>query len=179
MNMRYKGIIFDLDQTLVNSSALAQLRRSRNWQAVYSRLSEIEVYDGMTSLVESLSSNGLRLCIVTSSPKPYCTRVVEKFKFPITELVCYHDTKNRKPHPEPMLKALETIGLSKDQVIAIGDELKDVQSAKAAAIFNIACLWGGQHLDEKLLASEGANRICNSVKALHDTLEELFEHPLG
>ena len=37
-----KGIIFDLDMTLVDTSSLLMLRSQRKWGEVYERISQIE-----------------------------------------------------------------------------------------------------------------------------------------
>jgi HAD superfamily hydrolase (TIGR01662 family) len=166
----FKGVIFDLDQTLVNSQSLATLRSNRAWQSVYKRLREIDVFDGMVDLLALLVTHKVPLAIVTSSPRSYCTKVVKAVKFPITEFVCYHDTAQRKPHPEPMYKALTMLKLKPNEAIAIGDDLKDIQSANAAQIYNIACTWGTA--DATALAAGGANLICHSVDDLRQELEE-------
>lgn len=168
----FKGVIFDLDQTLVNSKALEALRKSRDWQTVYRRLHQIEVYEGVVDLLALLIAHKIPVAIVTSSPRPYCSKVVAAFKFPITECVCYHDTTQRKPHPEPMYKALTMLNLKPNEAIAIGDDLKDIQSANAANIYNIACTWGAA--DGKALAAAGADLTCHSVSELRQTIVELL-----
>ena len=40
-----KVIIFDFDQTIADTSMLEPLRKSRNWNAVYSQINRIEIYD--------------------------------------------------------------------------------------------------------------------------------------
>lgn len=47
--------------------------------------------------------------IVTSSPRPYCERVVKYFSFNPQFCVCYHDTKRHKPHPAPIRYAINQL----------------------------------------------------------------------
>jgi phosphoglycolate phosphatase len=49
---------------------------------------------------------------------------------------------HRKPHPEPLLHACRALSLLPDQVIYVGDDLRDIESARAAGIVSIAALWG-------------------------------------
>ncbi len=152
---------------------LVCLAEPQGLAAVYKRIHEIVVYEGVVDLLANLVSHKVPLLIVTSSPRPYCSKVVSAVKFPITDFVCYHDTANRKPHPDPMHKALEQLGLKCAEAIAVGDEVKDVQSATAAGIFNIACTWGS--LDSSSLRSAGADLLCETVEELHAAFERLLE----
>ncbi len=168
--MTYKGVILDLDQTLVDSAVLDALRKQRAWSDVYKRIGDITAYPGILDLLADLKGRDIRLAVVTSSPKPYCSRVLEHFKFPIDYMVCYHDTTNRKPHPEPMHKALELLGLHSSKVKALGDDIKDIESARGAKIFNVACTWGAA--DKDALAAAGADFICHTVAELRAHLLE-------
>ena len=71
------GVILDLDQTLVDSSHVASLRRSRKWPEVYQVIPSILPYDGINEILSDLTGEGIRLAIVTSSPRPYCERVIK------------------------------------------------------------------------------------------------------
>jgi beta-phosphoglucomutase-like phosphatase (HAD superfamily) len=42
------------------------------------------------------------------------------------------DVRRLKPHPEPIFKAAETLGLSSEQCVMVGDTLADIRSARAA-----------------------------------------------
>lgn len=58
------------------------------------------------------------------------------------KIVAYHDAKPIKPHPAPMLKALELIGCSAKEAISFGDRVIDIQASNAANIESVACFWG-------------------------------------
>ena len=46
--------------------------------------------------------------------------------------VCYEDTVNHKPDPEPLLLAARQMGVSPDEAVYIGDMPSDFQAARAA-----------------------------------------------
>lgn len=47
-----------------------------------------------------------------------------------------------KPHPAPMLKALELMDEKAEDVLSFGDRAIDMIASKRAGIKAIACLWG-------------------------------------
>ena len=54
-----------------------------------------------------------------------------------TEVVCGGDTAQRKPHPEPLLVALERMGLRPEEAAYVGDSPEDVEMARGAQVFAI------------------------------------------
>ena len=66
-----KAIIFDLDQTLVDSRHIEHLRRSRQWSIVYQKIPAILAYDGINEVLSVTRDNGIKLAIVSSSPSSY------------------------------------------------------------------------------------------------------------
>ncbi|EKE19657.1 MAG: HAD-superfamily hydrolase, subfamily IA, variant 3 [uncultured bacterium] len=50
------------------------------------------------------------------------------------EVVHYGHYENPKPHPEPLLVALEKLGISPGEAVYIGDQKTDLESAEAAGI---------------------------------------------
>jgi len=51
--------------------------------------------------------------------------------------VCGGDTRNRKPHPEPLLVALERMGLRTDEAAYVGDSPEDIEMAQSAGVFAV------------------------------------------
>jgi HAD superfamily hydrolase (TIGR01549 family) len=165
------GILFDLDQTLVDSSAAEALRQKRDWPRVYEAVPSFTKYDGIAEVLAMLIERDVPIGIVTSSPRPYCVKVVQHHHLKIEKLVCYYDTERRKPHPDPILKGIELLGISATQVWAIGDDPKDMESACAAGAHAVGVTWGTANV-EALLAS-GAEHIFDAVPKLHCFLDEL------
>ena len=70
------------------------------------------------------------------------------------EIVTSDDTKERKPHPAPLLKAAE-IGETPPHLFAyVGDYAGDMLAARAAGMLAVAALWGGIFPRETLLAQQ-------------------------
>lgn len=136
------GVIFDLDQTLVDSSIAIDERRKRNWGKVYSLIPQFDIFKGIDSIINLLQSNNIPICIVTSSPRSYCQKVINNFGWNDIKLVCYHDTKYKKPHKEPIEKAISLLGVGKEHIVSIGDDIKDIVASNSAGVTSVGVAWG-------------------------------------
>lgn len=137
-----KNAIFDLDMTLVDSSIAESARKQRNWQYVYSLIPSFILYPGMTEVFEFIRNNGIKVAIVSTSPRPYLERVCRHFCIPVDAILGYHDCGRIKPAPDGMLRALTAIRSSADNTVSFGDRAIDIQASNAARVASIACLWG-------------------------------------
>ena len=137
-----KNIIFDLDLTLVDTTPAEPYRNKRDWNGAFSVLPQCTVYDGLDEIFDVIRKFAINTCIVSTSPRPYVEKVVQQFNLPINLIVAYHDAKPIKPHPAPMLKALELLNCDAKSAISFGDRVIDIQSSNAAGIESVACFWG-------------------------------------
>ena len=153
-----RKIIFDLDLTLVDTTIVEQARHDRNWQLAYFLIPKCKLYEGMEEVLAIIRNNNINTCIVSTSPRTYVEKVVDYFNLPIQHIVAYHDAKPIKPHPAPMLKALELLGCSAAEAISFGDRVIDIQASNATNIEIVACFWGTKERKE-LLNSEYRHAI--------------------
>lgn len=160
-----RKIIFDLDLTLVDTTIVEQARHDRNWQLAYSLIPKCKLYEGMEEVLAIIRNNNINTCIVSTSPRTYVEKVVDYFNLPIQHIVAYHDAKQIKPHPAPMLKALEHLGCSAAEAISFGDRVIDIQASNAAGIESVACFWGTKERGE-LLHSEYVHAIIKPSEIL-------------
>jgi HAD superfamily hydrolase (TIGR01662 family) len=167
MTFETKGIVFDLDQTLVNSNCVAKYRDARNWVVVKQKLGEISAFEGIKDLIFDLHLNKIVTVVVTSSPSWYCNSILSQNKLQFDKPpVCYHDTLRKKPHPDPILEALNRLNIEPKNALAIGDDRKDTIAAKNAGVFSVGSAWGCSDLEE--LEKSLPNKICYSVKELRE-----------
>ena len=137
-----KGVIFDLDLTLVDTTILENARKMRNWHEAYGLIPYTSMYAGIQEVLDNIKAQGIKMAIVSSSPRPYVERIVSHYQIPARFIVGYHDAHPIKPHPAPMLKALELMNEKAEDVLSFGDRAIDMIAAKKAGIKAIACLWG-------------------------------------
>ncbi|HEX9636426.1 MAG TPA: HAD family hydrolase [Acidobacteriota bacterium] len=85
-------------------------------------------------------------------------------------VICAEDSRNKKPHPEALLLALERLKLAPEQAIYIGDSPEDIAMARAAAVRSIG-IPGGFPNREQLLAARPdflADDLAQAVDVLLD-----------
>ena len=166
------AVIFDLDQTLVDSSIAAPYRDRRLWQKVYPLIPKFRKYPGVDNVLDWLNKNKIPTCIVTNSPRSYCMRVVNNFEWFFDGTVCYHDTKQHKPSREPIMKALEIVGVNASQAVSVGDHPKDVIASKSAGVFSVAATWGTEDLNS--LKESMPDYVCHSFVDLMRLFSKKF-----
>lgn len=145
-----KGIIFDLDQTLVDSSS-SEIYRGKNWKKAVSLIPGFVLYGGFADVFEFIKENNLKVSIVSTSVSYYVEAVLKHFNIPFNKIIAYHDVARIKPDQEGMNKALLSMGLSAEEVISFGDKTSDIIASNRANIDSVACLWG----------AEGGNEIAS------------------
>jgi pyrophosphatase PpaX len=122
-------------------------------------------------VLERLKSEGRQLGIVTAKRR----RTVD-LAFAILPLERYFDavvtaeqTQHHKPHPEPVLIALERLGSAPAEAAFVGDSPFDMGAGKAAGVFTVAVSWGKIHPVERLRQA-GADAVVHSPDELLDVL---------
>jgi pyrophosphatase PpaX len=112
----------------------------------------IAVCDGMDVVLAELRDRGHRLGIVTAKRRTTVDLAFDRI--PIEHLfetvVGGDETNEHKPHPAPLLLALERLGVTPDQAAYVGDSPFDMQAAKAGGLYAIGVSWGRIHDAEKL-----------------------------
>jgi HAD superfamily hydrolase (TIGR01509 family) len=148
-----RSIIFDLDLTLVDTTCLEEARHERNWPKAYDMIPQTSLYEGIQEVLDIIAKFGIKTAIVSTSPRPYVEKLVEYYKLPVQHIVAYHDAKPIKPHPAPMLKALELMGIEAKEAISFGDRVIDIQASNAAGVESVACFWGTKEKGDLLRSS--------------------------
>jgi phosphoglycolate phosphatase len=148
-----KAVIFDLDQTLVDSRISSNHRKSRDWQTVYSLIPKFKIYDGFFDVFKYFRENNIQVAIVTTSPAVYAQKVLNYFKIPNHQLVDYFKVKPIKPHPAPMLMAADLLRTHPSDIISFGDRKIDIESSNSAGIQSVACVWDSDEIKEMASAN--------------------------
>jgi pyrophosphatase PpaX len=104
----------------------------------------VRYFEGTREMLETLISSDKRLAVVTSKRREPAMRglgrfdLIQYFEF----LIGSDDTTKHKPEPEPLLLAVERLGLEVDDCVYVGDSPFDMQAARAAGTAALAALWG-------------------------------------
>jgi pyrophosphatase PpaX len=127
----------------------------------------IAVCEGMDVVLDELRDRGHRLGVVTA--KRRATVDLAFARVPVEHLfevvVGGDETHEHKPHPAPLLLALERLGAGPGDAAYVGDSPFDMQAARAAGMRSVGVTWGGSHV-RSALEDAGADVIVDTPEEL-------------
>lgn len=111
-----------------------------------------DLFSGLHEMVLWMKNQNLPMAIVTNKPRLYSEALLNQLHLedlPLetytSSLICPDDVTNRKPHPEPLLKACKEMDVTPKDCIYVGDHIRDIESGKAANMKTIAAGFGYVH----------------------------------
>ncbi len=104
----------------------------------------VREYPGVLDAVRTLHGRGHRLGVVTSKVRQGAYRGLRRFEIEayFEAIVGADDVPEHKPHPAPVLKALDLLEVQPENAIFVGDSPHDIKSGRAAGVRTVAVLWG-------------------------------------
>ena len=103
---------------------------------------ETRLFPGMEEVLASLERRAVAWGIVTNKATRFTERIVPGLGVSPACVVCGDSTPHLKPHPAPLLLAAERLKLEPADCLYVGDDLRDVQAARAAGMRSAAVEWG-------------------------------------
>ena len=108
-----------------------------------------KLYEGFDEVIKWLDEKGI-LCGIASS-KMKSQYEIDFLKTGLQSymksVILAEDTENHKPHPEPLLKAIEILNIEPKDAMYVGDTFADYKSTKAAGMDFGLAVWGATDLD--------------------------------
>ena len=148
------GVIFDLDQTLVNSQV----------NGVNIEIDRCSLYPGVSQALEVCRELDVPWIIVTNQTERRAKELVQRF---FSDQVNRLISAARKPDPGRTKVAKIRLHLEGvDQIIAFGDDPKDHQTAKECGFEFVGCHWGR----DKRYREESRREFLNSRLLLKSEL---------
>jgi pyrophosphatase PpaX len=113
----------------------------------------VRAYDGVVEQVLRLDAGGKTLGLVTSKMRGGALKGLRLvgIETAFDVVVGSDEVTHPKPHPEPVLLALERLGRAPADAVFIGDSRHDIECGRAAGVKTAAVLWGPfdrQHLED-------------------------------
>jgi pyrophosphatase PpaX len=102
-------------------------------------------FPGVEESLSRLQAAGIKVAVVTSKRRPSVEMALKNYpglRIVVDRFVTLEDTDEHKPHPEPLLRGLELLGVPKERAAYVGDSPFDVEAAKAADLTSVAVSWG-------------------------------------
>jgi N-acetyl-D-muramate 6-phosphate phosphatase len=105
---------------------------------------ETRLFEGMAELLAQLDRDQLPWGVVTNKAERYTLPLLQGLHLAERAacIVGGDTTARLKPHPDPLLHAAAALQLSPSTCLYIGDDLRDVQSARAAGMRALAARYG-------------------------------------
>jgi HAD superfamily hydrolase (TIGR01509 family) len=103
------------------------------------RISTVVLNPAVRATLESLQRRGKRTAILTGSKRSFVEPVLarEGIVSLVDLLVCLDDVMRHKPHSEAVDIALESLTISRERAIMVGDSTKDIEMGKNADIATV------------------------------------------
>ncbi|AZH24125.1 HAD family hydrolase [Haloplanus aerogenes] len=154
-----------------------------NYEVVLSREEFLDLYEsaaedlyesadlmpGFEDLLADLRERGCGIAIVSSSPREWIERVVERFDLDVDVLLSTEDVDGPgKPAPDVYAIAAERVGAAPENCVAVEDSPNGVRAATRAGILTIA--YGGDPeavdlADHEAADPEALRRVLDEVMA--------------
>lgn len=116
-------------------------------------------FPGIEKLLSELQTRGIKMAILSYKPHLLTIRCVEKL-LPISvfEIVKGHiDSEPRKPNPKVALDIAQSLEVTPQETIFLGDMENDVNTARNGKFYPVAVSWGMR--SKKQLADFGIKNI--------------------
>jgi len=101
-------------------------------------------FEGTGEVLAELRRRGYLIAVVTSKSRELGLRGLRLCALDglIDSAIFLEDTDVHKPHPEPILAALQRLGEPSHAAVYVGDSRHDIVAARAAGVRTVAALWG-------------------------------------
>jgi pyrophosphatase PpaX len=106
-------------------------------------------YDGVVETLEQLHAMGIRMAIVSTKKRFSLERGMKLLgvEHLFETYIGYDDVEHEKPHPEPVLLALQQLGVEKEEAMMIGDNYHDILAGQNAGVKTAGVCWSVKGAD--------------------------------
>lgn len=143
------AVVFDVDQTLAETSSLEGLRRARKWDACIRAAASLDLFDGIGEAMSALHERGGTLFVASSAAQRYVEAFVRRLYVPVHSVLHYYSVPF---HLEPKLSRRASLkaaqlrhiaGLSDwKYLVHVGDDVDDALGAFTAGARFVHACWG-------------------------------------
>lgn len=122
-------------------AAMAPIYREISSRAV----DKVKVFWDAIELIKEFRQYGCKVAICTGKDRYRANDILQYYHIDacFDAIIGAEDVKEPKPSPEPVLRALEALGIKKDTALMIGDGYNDILCARNAGVRSVLTLWFG------------------------------------
>ena len=147
-------------------------RKRKLFNEAFDTKKDLELLEGVRTLIEDLHQNGIQLILASSASKVTIDRVFNRFGLHdfFTHIVSGEDFPKSKPHPAIFEHAASLSIASKENCIVIEDSTNGVKAAKAAGMYCVG--YESEHSKDQNL--DEADKVITHFKELNADLVKIL-----
>ena len=165
-----RGVRFLIEQSVPAGLSDAEISKVEEDFLKYYKVHSMDntrPYDGIVELIKEVRASGIKTAVVSnkidSAVKELCANFFEgAFD------VAYGERIGIPRKPDPINAIIDEFGLSKDEVVYIGDSEVDLLTANNAGINHIIVTWGFR--DRNFLVQNGAKTLVENMDELKEQI---------
>lgn len=180
MQKTYHSVIFDLDQTLVNTMPLMPyveaIKKNPNgtpgnkmaWSQHDKHILDCCcLYDGMEEMFEYIREKNINVGIVSNSVKKRIVSIAEAFHIPVSKdkMIGRFSVSRWRSITKPDRRifdiALDVLDAKPKETISFGNCADDILVAHKVGVEAIACLWGATQEEKEEMIKANPDHILN------------------
>ena len=129
------------------------------------------LYDGVREALDFLSTTGVKIGCVTNKASEFTLPILRDLGISsyFETVLCGDMVERKKPDPLPLLQSAETLGVSPQASLMIGDSMSDVKAARAAG-FSIVCMSYGYNHGEDIRDYD-PDAVIDSMDQIRDIID--------
>lgn len=134
----------------------------------------IPAIEGAVDAVREIRESGFKIGVLSGKTMFFIKKHLREAGFNINwfnAIVSFETTKKHKPDPEPLLYAINQLGVKTEETVYVGDALSDYECARNAKVEYFAVLTGSLRRED--LENFGVKNIMNSVAELPDRVTKI------
>jgi HAD superfamily hydrolase (TIGR01549 family) len=143
--MAIEAVVFDLDETLVDTSSLRAARDRQDWNGVkqdFHRVSAFQIHGTEAHTVPAeLRRRGVPVGLVTHAPRWYVDELCDRFGIRVDAVITGSDGYPVKPDPTSLKAIAGELGVPASDCAYVGDLDTDTAAAIGAGMLSVGVCW--------------------------------------
>lgn len=134
-------------------------------------LVDVKPYEGITKLLDELKKLNIKTVVLSNKSQEGVEKNINNIIGENVFDLLYGEREGipKKPDPTSLNMIIKELGLSKDEILYVGDTATDMLTALAAEVKSVGVLWGFR--DEKELRENKADFIINTPGEIIDIIK--------
>lgn len=122
-------------------------------------------YDGVIDLIKELRKRGYKIAVVSNKIHPAVVALCDEYFEGLIDFSLGEDPiRPKKPHPEMLNYAMESLGVTSDETLYVGDSEVDIETAINSNVDYISVDWGFK--TKEFLIEHGSKNIVSTMEEL-------------